>query len=593
MASVDFAAIGQALQQQYPQYSNSNPETLGQLYVKKYRPADWEAYTKEQSAATSIGEAVTKEKALSAIKNSDEEIAAEVKKATAIDKAKSDLKAQQEDEKTKKARQTILNDTAKNSQQLLDIIDAGEKGKLTGQAYKDALNSASSQLRAQIGFGQAGKAFTGPEMAILGGQMPVVKVREQSLLDKMTGNVPPQQGEVTDDVKTLKRKAIIARDLAQGKKIDINQLQQQQAVQPQSGNIVQNAVTDTKDILGGVLNLGKSMATGQLPGPSAYSPQGIIPEMIRNPQAFKNLLNLGVEGSKQSYQQYKDIINQPGQQVQQHPVNTALALLPFLAVGKAAMAGRAGKAAEAVSVAGNVGEEANQASLLGKVGNELRTQVRQIDVGPQIGGPQREAQINNTLNRLGIKGSPQEQYASLQPVMTKIENEVHAYLDKNAVKVNLDDVKNDLKKNLNNELAGFEITSKDAKKAINGYLSALYEDKITPFTDTNELFRLKQKVNKHYKPVSEKLEKGTPLTNREAVIAVARKTIDDIITEKHPEIKQQTLDQSVLYDAKDSLWKQRKNLMKVRIPLLNNYLPGPSRAVRSGADKLGEILQGL
>ena len=135
--TIDFAAVGKALQQQYPQYSKSNPETLGQLYVKKYRPADYDAYIKQQSAQTSLGESVAKEQATRAIDYSPEAIQQEVNKTVAIEQAKNIETNKQSDIQAKKKAEQTSRDQANKGKKILDQLLGNyfKGGQDTGLAY--------------------------------------------------------------------------------------------------------------------------------------------------------------------------------------------------------------------------------------------------------------------------------------------------------------------------------------------------------------------------------------------------------------------------------------------------------------------------
>ena len=125
------------------------------------------------------------------------------------------------------------------------------------------------------------------------------------------------------------------------------------------------------------------------------------------------------------------------------------------------------------------------------------------------------------------------------------------------------------------------------------YLADIYGDKMGDTISTPDLFKVKQDLNKDYQRVAKKINAGSELTPREQVVKVARKTVDDIIAQEHPNVKKQTLQQSNLFDATDSLYNRaRKQKIKGRIPFTGIQFPLPGGAIRGGEDYLGGLLQG-
>lgn len=579
---IDFGAIGKTLKQQYPAYQNYTDETLGQLYVKKYRPADYASAISQQSAEIDLGKQVTAEKAKRAVDYSPEAIQQEADKTIALQSAKDKAEA---DKKTKEA-DLLKQDIVSKARALADVIEQGKSGKLKGKQYEAAYRFAASNYAASRGFQEGGKALTGPELAQLAGSMP--RTKQQNFIDQLLGN--PPTGEVVDNVDDLYLKTLNALKSSSDPK-DRQRANKALSQLPQGDNgLLQNAGQDIKGILNGLLGLGGQVATGKFINPADST--------TWNPQALKNTVNTAVQGSKATVNEYNDLLGRPTeggdivgrilQHAQQHPVNTALDVLPFLQAGKVGMAG---KAVGDVGIAGEAGKAGESAGLFSKTGSSLRGQVRQIDAGPMVGGPQKEAAINATLDQLGIKGSPQQQYAQLQPVMTKLEDNIHAQLEAEPKTVLKDQIRDDIMRNLKQELPERTITDKQAKQAINTYLGDIYGEKLGENISTADLFAKKQAINASYQRIQKKINLGQPLTPKEEVTVVVRKAIDDIIAEKHPNVKQMTLQQSRLFDAADSLYKQRGNQMRVRLPFVGNYVPAPSAKIRGGVDALGRILQ--
>lgn len=240
-----------------------------------------------------------------------------------------------------------------------------------------------------------------------------------------------------------------------------------------------------------------------------------------------------------------------------------------------------------------------QENLLQKIGREMREDATRIRVKPSVYGAKKEKQIQETLNSMGISGSPQEKYEQLEPVMGRLTDQIDSVIDENPRTVNVSDVANKFRKLLDNEVRTRSITSTTAKKEVNGYLTDLLKTvdpelqtgnnllskntKLNPNIDLKKAFRLKQLVNQDYSSIQKKIINNTPLNDREKVVFYARQALDDAITEALPEIKDLTVMQSHLYDAAQSLSSARNTVPTFRFA--GTTIP----KVRTWQDKLGEL----
>ena len=503
-----------------------------------------------------------------------------------------DPKIEQQAAKAEQEKKEAKDKVSASSQSVIDVINAGKSGQLKGDQYKDALRNAASRMAADIGFAQGGKALTGPELAVLAGSMPNIDEEMQSFFSKLIGRNKAQTGNLKDDEETLRRKAQLA--ISGITPESLKTLSDSEKNQP-DGNILQNAGSDVKEILNSILglphNIGVQMQDqtkrGLNPLQAILETGGNIATGVAS--EYNELAGRPLEGG--------DIVGIILQRAQQKPVTTAIDVLPVLGVGRAALATKGGRVAETAKFARKT-QVAQKANLLQdilntpqQVGQNMRKNVRQIDVGPMVGGPQKEAVINQTLDDLKFTGGPSEQYAKLQPVMTKLEDTIQAQLQASPKSIKLDDIKNDFMTNLKDEMRTTDLTDKIARKEVNGYLADIYGEGMKETMNTPELFKVKQSLNKDYQRVQKKINAGTPLTSREQVISIARKTVDDIIATAHPNVKKQTLQQSNLFDAADSLYKRRGEnpyayLFGTRVPI-----PG-AELFRGGQDLLGRILSG-
>jgi hypothetical protein len=231
----------------------------------------------------------------------------------------------------------------------------------------------------------------------------------------------------------------------------------------------------------------------------------------------------------------------------EHPVNTILDILPFLKplkiatgatvtklVGGGSKAAEATKAAEAASTVEKAGQVTSELTKRQMFGSKMRAGVSQIDVGPSLYGPQKEVKVLQTLDKYGIKGSPGDKYAQLQPKVAEIGDKIAEELNKNPMEISIEDIKSDFKVNLEDQLRSKNINARSADKEITSYLQDLYGKDIKDTISSQDMFRLKQKINQDYKAVAKKIDSNTALNDREKVISVARQTLDDVIAEYYP-----------------------------------------------------------
>lgn len=482
------------------------------------------------------------------------------------------MTASSADEKKKKL---IKKEIVDNATELVRVMEQGKNGTLKGDAYKSAYDSAVSRFAAAQGFTEGGKALTGPELSVLAGAMPVR--RQQNILEKATGYLPTGVESLQDSPEQIYRKALYAMQQSENKRVKEHGKKMYDKVEglartggPSLGEFAGNVGTDAKDILNGVLNIPKNimesnvqrMQQGQGPH-DIFSLGGEMGKGIIN--EANELTGRPLEGG--------DVVGRIGQRMYEKPVTTALDILPFLKI-------RGGNP----KVLAPAAEEGN---IVSKTGSKLRASARNIDVGPSVYGPSSEARINATLDRMGVKGNARQQYAQLQPKITQVSGEIKSYLAENAVPIQVKDVKTSFVKNVKELLPEEKLAVPSIEREVAQVMKELGKDsnKLT----TADIFDIKTKLNASYSRVANKLKNGSPLTDKEKVIYAMRKSVDEIITSNHPNIKEQTLAQSDLYEAADSLYAQRTNVPKINLFGLNIPLSQNAGGIR---DALGRILQG-
>lgn len=231
-----------------------------------------------------------------------------------------------------------------------------------------------------------------------------------------------------------------------------------------------------------------------------------------------------------------------------------------------------------------------EGNVLKRAGDYLREDATKIRVKPSVWGAQKEKAIQQTLNDLGIEGTPQQKYELLAPKMEQLGSEITTELKASPKQIPVKDVFAKFKDALKSSIRTSDLTTTTAQKEIKGYLTDLYEAagfKASGTISNEEFFALKKLVNEDYQGVAKKLISNTPLNDREKVIQVARQVFDDVVSAANPKVKDMTVMQSHLYDASSSLSHARDAVPTTRIA--GTTVPTP--IIKGGEDKLGVMLQ--
>jgi len=217
-----------------------------------------------------------------------------------------------------------------------------------------------------------------------------------------------------------------------------------------------------------------------------------------------------------------------------------------------------------------------------RAGAAVRQHARKIEEPAGVWGADKEAAINQTLDKVGIKGSASNQYKQLSPKYNKLTKSIDKYLDKKAVAVKGDDVALSITDDISS-LPG-DVTA--VKQGNFEYEKIIKE--IGKVKDSKDLFGVKKWLNGRLGRVYTKIEKGNPLSPAEEVILTARDTVDNLLKTFHPEIKALTTAQSHLRDAAPSLNRARKLVPTTRVA--GTTLP--QGVISKSQDVAGRALQG-
>lgn len=220
---------------------------------------------------------------------------------------------------------------------------------------------------------------------------------------------------------------------------------------------------------------------------------------------------------------------------------------------------------------------------------------------PSVYGAGREQAVQNTVDTLVPGTTATEKYANLEPTMSGLGDKITSIMQQNPKSAPLDGengIMADFDKNLQNEgVYRTTDTPRDqVQKTARNYITDLNNEasqgntvlNANQISDTS-LQKIKQQVNQDAQSVFKKIDNGTSLTDKDKVILAARQTLDDAISNLHPEVKDLTTQQSHLYDAADSLFKAREAEIKAAntpqpsfVKKATNYVAGsPLRLLES------------
>lgn len=251
-------------------------------------------------------------------------------------------------------------------------------------------------------------------------------------------------------------------------------------------------------------------------------------------------------------------------------------------VGSVVESGVTGAAAAGIvhGVGGMLSWAAGKSGDLIRQSEVLQEATRKIRVKASVYGAGIEKSINDTLDKYGFKGTAQQQYEKLQPVMDTIEGKIQQFITDNPnLAVSKEDIRKSFMDNLKSSLRTRDITSKQAVSEIEGYLNDLLVaagDKGATTADPllkagakdiplATLREMKKVLNEDYGSVYKKIEAGTSLNSREKVIAAAWDSLDNAIKGVSPEVKSLLRDESNLYRAAQPLSSARANPPTFRV----------------------------
>jgi len=267
--------------------------------------------------------------------------------------------------------ETAKADINNRADAVLNVIEMGRNGKLSGKSLEDALNQAASKFNAAVGFGEGGKQLTGPELAVLAGSLvKFEQPRTQNFIQHITGEVPSPTGKLLDDADTIERKMKLAlgQDISQSNTKEQTRLSSKPTggqdlltqlfsapfeKSPESkgqgiGGFVTNAYQDVKQNVKDLAGLGNIIP--------------VLADILEGRRSGTDTLKQVGEGIGKTYE---EIGKYPLDTLYNKPLSTLLNGLAVLPIAKAAGVGKATKEVGAVST---ISTDPGLDRILGKAG---------------------------------------------------------------------------------------------------------------------------------------------------------------------------------------------------------------------------------
>ena len=396
-------------------------------------------------------------------------------------------------------------------------------GQVTGQEAKDLMKTIASEYNKEI-FKISGKALTEGEKSVLQGIMvPTKGEYVPNLFERLMGGYykKPPSGEVVVD-KPEEMVNIFSRVLGEA---PVSSRSEEKGVK----GFINNAGQDIVDTGKGVYDL---LKLGVKANPQNNLLFGKSQNQLtdQNKEAMGQMIQVAAGMPGAVANEYKNLIIDPntgkfdigqfGKQAYEHPVNTALDVLPFLNMGKNAIAPTINKMKSGVasSLEKSAGEFATSVfvpdknsvvkseklaaqSLLNTKPNTVRGMARELETSI----PKDTALINAKLAEVDKVIGPQDLDEVVSGVIEKISNSSEAQANPQLLK----QVELDLRKRLAGDTApgsgalqGTTLSNIDkARKDLNSSLSDWYKNMSPVGSPTNDLNSLKSQAAKALKDI--------------------------------------------------------------------------------------------
>lgn len=224
---------------------------------------------------------------------------------------------------------------------------------------------------------------------------------------------------------------------------------------------------------------------------------------------------------------------------------------------------------------------------LTKLGNALRSRVLNPQVSASPYGSLGEQSLIDAQKAEGLSGTAQQQYAQLPQKMADLSSQITDKLATNTNTVPARDVLNSVfsKIDENPSVLGDKGAVQDAKQIIQQKFESTIGNKAD--ATAQDVVNFKQSLGDNASKLFSKASKGQPLTQAEQAYLTAWQSVDNVVNDVAPEVKDLTLRQSNLYKMSGGLEENRGKGV-INIPFVKNVGATAQQAV---TDATGKVLQ--
>lgn len=216
------------------------------------------------------------------------------------------------------------------------------------------------------------------------------------------------------------------------------------------------------------------------------------------------------------------------------------------------------KAGKDLQEAGGAAQTASQAagqttpSLFGKLSTNLTKSGSGLKINGAVGDINKTDQAAQTLQRLGIKGTPNTQLKKIADTMSSHGAKVDAILSKNPISVDGSQVKAQVAQAIDDptKFAELDLSTPGAQRALNAHL-----DKFAGATNAKEVNDYIKVLNPIATKAQDALVRGATLTDKQTAALAAKKAGDEVLSQ-FPEIKPLKQDMATLFERNPQIAAQ-------------------------------------
>lgn len=245
----------------------------------------------------------------------------------------------------------------------------------------------------------------------------------------------------------------------------------------------------------------------------------------------------------------------------------AKGIKPGLMAAKATNVGEAGslfgkfKSAQAELDAAKAAKAASKTGVVTKMSNSMTKGGSGLTVGGHVGDVKKLDEATQTLQRLGIKGTPTAQLKKINDIMASHGAKVDEILNANPVKMSGADVKKQVAAAIKDptKFAELDLSTKGAQRALDAHLEKFAQAKTAK--EVNDYIKV---LNPIASKAQDKLARGVSLTDKETAALAAKKAGDESLSSIEG-VKPLKKDMAVLFERNPQIAKESEKTAGIPI----------------------------